>query len=364
MRIVITGGASGGHAFPAMTLAEHLKESISSSDVHLILPEKMLFEFDESEARAFRVHRVPGRGLNIMRPWQYPVVASEWLRLFKSVHKILDEINPEVVVCFGAFLTVAASLWAKRRGVPVITHEQNVILGRANQISLNWVTGIALGLSGIDLPGHLNRNLIVRVCGQMLRKQFKHNEHRPDQNSFCLLIIGGSQGSRQVNALLFEALTHLQDEVKNKLLCIHITGASDKEKALDFYRTQGIRYEVYDYCSNMAVLYARANAVIARAGAGTMAEASAMSVPLILVPFPSHHQKANAEFLEKQNAALVIKTDREAVSQLTNAIEQLYANSEVRENLIQGLKRTVPTDGIVNLTDWIQELAGKEIAYA
>ena len=276
----------------------------------------------------------------------------------------MDEINPEVVVCFGSFLTVAASLWAKRRGVSVITHEQNVVLGRANQIALNWVTGIALGLSGIELPGHLNRNLNVRVCGQMLRKQFKQNKHQRDQNSFCLLIVGGSQGSKQFNELLFEALTHVQDEVKNKLLCFHITGASDKERALNFYRTQGIRHQVYDYYSNMAALYARANAVIARAGAGTMTEASAMSVPLILVPFPSHHQKANAEFLEKKNAAYVIKTGREAAAQLANTIERLYASSEVRENLIQGLKRTVPTNGAENLTDWIRELAGKEIAYA
>lgn len=364
MRIVITGGASGGHAFPAMTLAEHLKEAIGESDVRVILPEKMLFEFNESEKRSFQVHRVPGRGINILRPWQYPAVASEWLGLFKSTHKILDEINPEIVICFGSFLTVAASLWAKKRGVPAITHEQNVTLGRANQLALNWVTGIALGFSGTYLPRHLNRNLNVRVCGQILRRQFKFFKREPKQNSFNVLIFGGSQGSRQVNEVLFAALTSLQKGIRDKLLCIHITGTADKERAVHFYRTQGIRGEVYDYCSNMAALYARADAVIGRAGAGTITEASAMSVPLILIPFPSHHQKTNAEFLGKRNAAYVIRRNHQAASQLKGAIETFFTNSEERENLTRALKKIVPVDGVANITSWIRECVQKEVVYA
>lgn len=364
MRIAVTGGPSGGHAYPAVAFAEYLAADLGNYGIHLILPEKMLFHFNLSKQYPFQIHRVPGIGFNASKPWTFPEFAINGLRLMVEMSALLNRIRPDGIVCFGTFLTVIAARWARNHGVPVITHEQNVLLGRANQLALKWVDGLALGLPDTVPQGYFDKQLSVRVCGQVLRKQFRTAERPAARNEFYVLVLGGSQGSKQVNDTVFEAFSEMDEKVRRCLICMHIAGHNDREEARKFYQSNGIRHEVFDFCDSMEMLYENADFVIGRSGAGTMAECAAFGRPLIIIPFPSRHQEANAGYLAKWDAAMVIKSAKGAPKKLRYAIEFMCANPGERFRYARNLQTAVPLNGCENLANWIRELIEKEPVHA
>jgi UDP-N-acetylglucosamine--N-acetylmuramyl-(pentapeptide) pyrophosphoryl-undecaprenol N-acetylglucosamine transferase len=202
------------------------------------------------------------------------------------------------------------------------------------------------------------------VCGQILRKSCRECVPQKNPNQFTALIFGGSQGSKQVKQLVFDALTRIDEKVRKDLVCLHVTGSSAKDSALCFYRSQGLKHEVFEYCPNIETLYSRADVVIGRAGAGTMAECAWFRIPFICIPFPSKHQSANASYLEKREAAVVIKGGRKGVYRLRSTLIRLYENVELQKDMAAKLKRAVPVNGIETLSVWVEKAARKEMLHA
>jgi UDP-N-acetylglucosamine--N-acetylmuramyl-(pentapeptide) pyrophosphoryl-undecaprenol N-acetylglucosamine transferase len=326
--MVIAGGGTGGHLFPGIAIAE---EFLGRSPSHRILfigtergLEKKILGGLGLPLRTIRVEGIKGRG-----PMQTPGAVAKIPGSLVASFRILREFGPDIVVGVGGYASGPAVLAARLMGVKTAIAEQNAFPGVTNRILGNFTDRIFLAFSASQRWFPKKRTL---VTGNPIRAAFlaERPEEGKDCPLFTILVFGGSQGAHAINRIVSEALDSLL-HLKGRLFFIHQTGESDRETVADAYGKRRFTAEVTPFIMDMAGAYRRADLLLCRAGATTIAEITVCGKASILIPFPfavNDHQTRNAEVLSRAGAAEVIAEKDLSGPLLAALIERLHRNPE------------------------------------
>ncbi len=328
VKIVIAGGGTGGHVFPAVAIAGEFLERSNVSDVLFIGTEKGL------EARVLRdmgftlrtinVEGVKGRGAAGMIGSLLKIPGS----IAQSV-SIIRDFRPDIVLGVGGYASGPAVIAAHFMGIKTTIAEQNALPGFTNRILGRFVDKIFLSFPD---TGNWFADSKVVVTGNPVRREFARGvkKSRKEGNSFSILIFGGSQGARTINRAVVESMKYLGD-MRGSLAITHQTGKEDFDEVSAAYCDRGVNAEVHPFITDMSSAYEVADLLICRAGATSIAEITATGKASVLIPYPfavGGHQELNARVLANAGAAEMILEDRLDGRTLAGIVRRLAGSPE------------------------------------
>jgi UDP-N-acetylglucosamine--N-acetylmuramyl-(pentapeptide) pyrophosphoryl-undecaprenol N-acetylglucosamine transferase len=301
MRAILAGGGTGGHVIPALAIAHELQTQHAAEIMFI------------GTSRGIENRLVPAAGFPLrlvkvgaLKSVSFATRAKTLLALPQAVfdaRRILSEFSPDVVIGVGGYASGPAMLAALLRGIPTLAFEPNVVPGFANRAVGRFVSAAAVHF---EQTAKYFRN--PQVTGVPVRSSFFSVTPQPHNNP-TLLVFGGSQGARALNRVMIQGAASLLKRLPS-LHIIHQTGERDYAEAESAYSTLGGNIEIHRFLDDMPSFFARADLVLCRSGASTVAEIAAAGKPAIFVPFPhatDDHQRRNAEALENAGAAIVLE---------------------------------------------------------
>ncbi len=312
MKLLITGGGTGGHVFPGIAVAEAVAAAAPDCEI-LFVGGRQGLESKAVPDAGFAFEGVPATGLLGKKALAIPIVLwTTWRGLIGSL-RIIAHFDPDVVFATGGYVSGPVSLAGVLRGRPLVLHEQNSVPGITNRILARLAREVHLNMPGARRYFSKRRHL--KLSGNPIRKTILEGDRHRARQEFGLrrdrstvLILGGSQGARSINRAAVGAIGRLLRDRRDLQFVVQ-TGRRDAA----FVRGRLGRYRdrvcVRPFIQQMGDAYDLADLVVARAGAMTLAEITACGKPSILVPFPHathNHQEANARAMMQMGAAEMI----------------------------------------------------------
>lgn len=358
MRLIIAGGGTGGHLFPGIALATALQQRIPATQV-LFIGTSRLLDQQALAGRGFELAALDCggvKGLNLAAKLrsllQLPGAVVEALR-------ILRRFRPDLVFGVGGYVTGPVLLAARLLRIPIGIHEQNSVPGMANRWAGKLADRICISLPCIPpfppartvQTGNPVRQEILAAAGQ----------EKPVAAMPTVLVLGGSQGAHRVNTLMMAAMEQLVAEHVPVRL-IHQTGTADQESVAQCYQRLGIEAEVVPFIRDMAGVYARADLVVSRAGATTLAELAVMGLPTLLIPYPyaaDNHQVTNGEYYVKGGGCLVLEESGLSGGILARTLSEHLHNPEELHTMAASMKTMAMPDATDRIVDECLRLAAR-----
>jgi UDP-N-acetylglucosamine--N-acetylmuramyl-(pentapeptide) pyrophosphoryl-undecaprenol N-acetylglucosamine transferase len=356
--VVIAAGGTGGHFYPAEALAAELL--LRGERVVLLTDARSGGLASPVFARAER-HVVSGAGLSGRGAKRAALGGLALLRGVFEARRILRDVRPSAVVAFGGYPSVppvlaAATLFgAKTR---VILHEQNAVLGRANRFLVRCADILALNFPNTKA---VPKGVALQVVGNPVRPAIAAlhgQEFAPPGERIELLVLGGSLGAKVFGTLVPEALALLPQALRARLNVTQQCRAEEIEQARGAFKAAGIAAELSPFFTDVASLLAKAQLVVARAGASSVAEIAAAGRPAIFIPLPNaidDHQRANADALVQAGAALRLDQAGLTPAMLAREIETLLMSSESLVNMAAASMAYGRVDAASKLADLVME---------
>ena len=326
MKMLLAGGGTGGHLFPAVALAQRLEETDPEGEVLFVGTERGI------EARVLPEIGYPLRTIDFAGfvgkgVAQKAALLPKLIRSLRQSMRILADFKPDVVVGVGGYASAPVLMGARMKKIPILIHEQNACPGLANRILSRWADRVCLSFQEADCAFHRGRTVLT---GNPLRRGMEECPTLPE-GPLQLLVFGGSRGARAINETVTQILP-LLEAWKGKLTIRHQTGTDDLDWVRERYRKAGWdEGNVTPFIQDMAQAYAQSHLVICRAGATTIAELTACGRPSILIPYPhaaADHQSANARALAKRGAALMLSQAEMNPELLMRLVGDLLADRE------------------------------------
>jgi UDP-N-acetylglucosamine--N-acetylmuramyl-(pentapeptide) pyrophosphoryl-undecaprenol N-acetylglucosamine transferase len=354
--LMIAGGGTGGHIYPAIAIAREYVARDASRKVIFVGTERGLEKTIVPKAgfplEFINVGGLKGKGgLDLI--WNVARLPLGFLDAWRAVvrHK------PDVVLGVGGYSSGPVLVAAKLRGVPTIIHEANAFPGLANRVVARWVTAVAVAFN--DALPRMKRPDGV-VTGNPIRAEFFAAHKQPaTSNKQRLLIFGGSQGSRVLNDAMTGALLFLA-RLKDTLEIVHQTGPNELEKVRTAYDQSAFASaRVVPYLDPMADEIAAADVVVSRAGAMTIGELSAVGRAAILVPFAAatnNHQELNARVVERAGGAFVITEAELTPERLAAAIGEIVTDPERATRMGTASKTLATPQATKTIVDLIERI--------
>ena len=365
LRIIISGGGTGGHIFPAVSIANAIKELRPDTEILFVGAEGRM-----------EMHRVPAAGYPIKG---LPVAGFDRKNLFKNIpvliklfksqrlaRKIVKDFHPHAAVGVGGYASGPTLKVAGSMGIPTLLQEQNSYAGVTNKLLAKQAKKICVAYEGMER--FFDKEKIILTGNPIRQGLLNHSTTREeaistfglDPNKRTVLILGGSLGARTINQCLMENL----DKVKSSgVQFIWQTGKIYIEEAKASVAKFGElpMLHVTDFISDMATAYCAADLVISRAGAGSISEFCLLQKPVILVPSPNvaeDHQTKNALALVNKNAALYVK-DMEAKELLLDKAIEAVKQPDLLKNLSKNITELAFTDSANIIAKEVIKLAEK-----
>lgn len=350
LRIIISGGGTGGHIFPAVSIANAIKELQPDTEILFVGAEGRM-EMHRVPAAGYPIKGLPVAGFdrkNLLK--NIPVL----IKLFKSqrlARKIVKDFRPHAAVGVGGYASGPTLKVAGSMGIPTLLQEQNSYAGVTNKLLAKQAKKICVAYEGMER--FFDKSKIILTGNPVRQGLLNHSIQREeavatfglDPQKKTVLILGGSLGARTINQCLMANL----DNVKNSgIQFIWQTGKIYIEEARKAVAEAGElpMLHVTDFISDMATAYSAADLVISRAGAGSISEFCLLQKPVILVPSPNvaeDHQTKNALALVNKNAALYVK-DAEAKDLLLDKAIEAVNQPELLKNLSKNIAELAFTD--------------------
>lgn len=339
-RIIIAGGGTGGHIFPAIAIANALKAQQPDVDI-LFVGAKGKMEMEKVPQAGYKIVGLYIAGYNRSSLLKNILLPFKLAKSFAQVTKILKDFKPHAVVGVGGYSSFPVVRLAQTRGIPTFIHESNSYAGKSNNILATRATKIFVASYGMDkffpaekilMTGNPVRNILSdkRISRKEALEFFGLKEEMK-----TVFVMGGSLGAKSINTVIEKNLGFFKE---NDLQLIWQTGKGHASAAAG---AEEERNNIWTnaFINNMEYAYAAADIVVSRAGAMAIAELCVAGKPVIFVPYPhaaEDHQTANANALVTQHAAILIK-DNEVDEKLMNAISSLANDpakaNELRENI-------------------------------
>ena len=369
MKIIVSGGGTGGHIYPALTLIRTLEKKVQNLQVLYvgthrgleadIIPKEGI-PFETVDLQGFKRSLSPE---NILR-------AAKAIQGVGRAMGIVKKFRPDVVIGTGGYVCGPVLMAASLLGIPALIQEQNVIPGITNKILSKFVDKIATGYQEANSAFPASK---VVFTGNPIRSQVMWERCQDDYEAFGLkpgvktvLVSGGSRGARSINRAMVEVLRHY--EGRSDVQIIHATGQGEYEDIMSRIKAAGIdlnlseNLQVRPYLYNMPQAMAIADLAVFRAGATGLAELTAKGIPAILVPYPyaaENHQEFNARAVEKAGAAKVILNKDLTGEVLIKAIDELLSDEGRLQSMSQASKKLGRPQAADNIAELILELARK-----
>lgn len=359
--IIIAGGGTGGHIFPAIAIANALKKQIPGIDI-LFVGAKGKMEMEKVPQAGYRIEGLDIAGFNRQSLLKNVTLPFKLVKSFWQVRKIIDSFRPLAVIGVGGYSTFPVLRYAQSKSIPTFIHESNSFAGKSNIMLGKKATKIFVATDGMErffpkekliITGNPVRRSIVDsgISRTEGLKFFGLNE-----NLTTVLAIGGSLGARSINEAL---AAQIEKFAENNLQLIWQTG---KTTAATFKKAGAGKPNIWvdDFIKEMEMAYAAADIVISRAGAMSVTELCVVGKPAVFVPFPfaaEDHQTANAMALVNKQAALIVK-DSEAKEKLVDMVINLSKN----ESLQKALKTNIRTLAICHADETIAQEIIKTIS--
>jgi UDP-N-acetylglucosamine--N-acetylmuramyl-(pentapeptide) pyrophosphoryl-undecaprenol N-acetylglucosamine transferase len=307
VKVLIAGGGTGGHLFPGIALAEEVVTRHHKNEVVFVGTERGLEAKVVPQAgfplEFIKVKGLKGKGLGqlLLGLLALPLAFIESFRILKK-HK------PDVVVGVGGYASGPVVMAAWMVGIPTAVQEQNALPGMTNKILGKFAKVV---FTAFEEARRFFPEGKVQLVGNPIRRKLMDNYLRSHvaHERFSVLVFGGSLGAKGLNQRVVEALDSLVD-LKGQLNFLHQTGKNDLEMVRKGYADRGFQAEVVEFIDDMSAAYARADLVVCRAGATTLAELTVCKKASILVPFPyatDDHQAVNARALVEAGAAVMFR---------------------------------------------------------
>ena len=316
MRYLISGGGTGGHIFPAISIANALKEQDPEAEI-LFVGALGRMEMERVPQAGYKIVGLPVRGFNRAQPWKNVSVLVDLVKSIRQVKKIIRDFRPDVGVGVGGYASGAAMWAAANMGIPILLQEQNGFAGVTNKILKDKAAKICVAYPGMERFFPAEK---IILTGNPVRQNLTKVESRKSkvESRKTLLIIGGSLGARTINEAVKEAISH-QLSAFNGIHVVWQTGKVYYEKCKAVWEAAGkpANIECLDFLSDMPERYAQADLVISRAGASSISEICLLGKPAILVPSPNvaeDHQTHNAMALVNRDAAVLVRDAEAAVA--------------------------------------------------
>lgn len=328
-RILISGGGTGGHIFPALAIAEAVKRACPDAEFLFVGAEGRM-EMERVPAAGYRIIGLPVAGFDRKRLWRNFGVLRKLFISMRRARNILNEFQPDVAVGVGGYASGPMLKAAQKRGIPTLLQEQNSYAGVTNKLLGGKASRICVAYDKMERFFPAEK---IVVTGNPVRKNLTEQLPEPTQarrdlgfsnpDAPLVVVTGGSLGARTINRSMANALPKLE-----KMGC-NILWQTGKLYYSE-YSTMSVdgKVKVVEFISDMKQAYAAATIVVARAGASTISELQLLGKAAILVPSPNvaeNHQYKNAMALVERNAALLV-TDDDAPQQLGDAIVTLIGD--------------------------------------
>ena len=392
MKYLISGGGTGGHIFPAVSIANALREADPNCEI-LFVGALGRMEMERVPQAGYKIIGLPVKGFDRSRPWKNIRVVIDLVRSMIQARKIVRDFRPDVGIGVGGYASGAAMKVAAKMGVPILLQEQNGFAGVTNKLLKDDAKKICVAYEGMErffpkdkiiLTGNPVRQNLTSGTKEEAIKYF--NEEfgvNFTTEKKTLLIIGGSLGARTINQSI---IAHLNDLIDSDIQVIWQTGKNyfaDCKAAMDALLQDGQspmgrfaigRAEPYgtaspigygiictDFVSQMPLAYALADLVISRAGASSISELCLLGKPSILVPSPNvaeDHQTHNAMALVKKDAAVLVK-DADAKDALLATALPLIKDDKQLESLHKNILKLALPDSAKHIAQEVMKLAKK-----
>jgi UDP-N-acetylglucosamine--N-acetylmuramyl-(pentapeptide) pyrophosphoryl-undecaprenol N-acetylglucosamine transferase len=308
MRAILAGGGTGGHVIPALAIANELKKNYGAEV--LFIGTARGIENRLVPAAGYPLQLVQVGALKNVSLMTRAKTAFDLPRAVRSAGRMLSEFAPDVVIGVGGYASGPAMLAAVLKHIPTLAFEPNVVPGFANRVVARFVSGAAVHFE--ETAKYFRH---AEVTGVPVRQAFFEipaltNKKRGGVPT--LLVFGGSQGAHAINEAMIRCLPELQRQAPGVHI-IHQTGERDYNDARAAYQSLCESAEVFKFIEDMPAAFARADLVVCRSGASTVAEITAAGKPAIFVPFPraaDDHQRVNAEALAREGAAVVVEESK------------------------------------------------------
>lgn len=353
MRYLISGGGTGGHIFPAVSIANALKELDPEAEI-LFVGALGRMEMERVPQAGYKIVGLPVRGFNRAQPWKNVSVMADLVKSLHQVKKIIKDFRPDVGVGVGGYASGAAMWQASKMGIPILLQEQNGFAGVTNKILRNKAAKICVAYEGMERFFPADK---IILTGNPVRQNLLSGKRKAESGK-NLLIIGGSLGARTINEAVKAALPQLS---KSGIHVVWQTGKGYYEKCKAAWEAAGSpsNIECLDFLSDMPDRYAQADLVISRAGASSISELCLLGKPSILVPSPNvaeDHQTHNALALVNKEAAVLVK-DIEAAEKLIPTALELIQDNKRLEVLHTNVLKLAQTDSAKRIAEEVMKLA-------
>jgi UDP-N-acetylglucosamine--N-acetylmuramyl-(pentapeptide) pyrophosphoryl-undecaprenol N-acetylglucosamine transferase len=360
-RIIISGGGTGGHIFPAISIANALKRMDQDIEILFVGAEGRM-EMQMIPSAGYKIIGLPVQGFFRKMSFRNLSVLLKLMKSLSLAKKIIKEFSPDVAVGVGGYASGPVLYQAGRLGIPILIQEQNSYAGLTNRILARKASVICVAYD--DMDKYFPREKIIKT-GNPVRQNYDNLDKlrnvalsffRLSNNSPVILILGGSLGAETINTSFSENISGMIDSGYKWLWQTGIN-YFDRINAILTDASEN-RISIHAFIERMDYAYAAADIIISRAGAGTISELCLAGKPVILVPSPNvseDHQTKNALALYYKDAALIVR-DGDAVKTLLNVAVKLVANKEEREFLSANIVKMADRDADVRIAEEVIKL--------
>lgn len=365
LKVIVSGGGTGGHIFPAVSIANEIRERFPEADI-LFVGALGKMEMERVPSAGYRIIGLPVMGFPRKPSFK---MLGFFLKLFQSMrlaNKIIKEFKPDVAVGVGGFASGPVLKAAVRKGVPAVLQEQNSYAGVTNKLLSAKVNKICVAYPNMEryfpaekivMTGNPIRKNLLEIIAN---KTEAYNYFNLDAEKPVVLIIGGSLGARSLNESVMANLELIRN---SDAQIVWQTGSYYYKEMLERLGQNGPQnLQPMEFVSRMDLAYAVADVVISRAGAGTISELCLLAKPSILVPSPNvaeDHQTKNAMALVENQAALLIK-DADSKAQLFKETFSLLNDKERLKSLSNNIKKLGRPNAAKDIVDVIMTVVGSK----
>ncbi|MGY3724573.1 UDP-N-acetylglucosamine-N-acetylmuramylpentapeptide N-acetylglucosamine transferase [Granulicatella balaenopterae] len=368
MKIMVSGGGTGGHIYPALSLMKYIKEIEPTAEFLYVGTKKGLeSKIVPEEGYDFASVRIQG----LKRSLSFENFKTAFFML-KSVHdskKIMKEFKPDVVIGTGGYVCAPVLYAAAKQGIPTMIHEQNSVAGLTNKFLARYVTKIAICFEDVkkDFAKYSDKVIMTgNPRGQEVVKTTKNPQQLQElglnPEKPILVIFGGSRGAEKINQTIVDIY---QDFADKPYQVVAVTGAGHYDKINKLITEQEKllpQVHLFPYIKDMPNLFQFSDVVVCRSGATTLTELTALGLPSVLIPSPyvtNNHQQRNAESLVNGDAALMVLEKDLTKESLMTAINEVMDHPAKRQEMTDNAKKLGIIDANDRLFGIIQSIVKK-----